>query len=271
MIKIYRADTASLSDEESVLKNLVFLDGIRRQKVCQCRNLEDKKRSLLAGYLIQAGAKEWMTEEGGLQRNAKPLSLSYIYSEYGKPYLKGKKNLYFNISHSRNYVVCAFSNQEVGIDIQVHRKEKGNLVKRFFPPEDQELMERLVKAGGDPEKIFFRMWAVKEAYMKLTGEGLRQGLDKSVIEIENEEREKENADSQPQVGQEGSGWGKEGNSRKADGQGESFEQGRIRKKAQKKEGAYFKIYEEYDSINKYSMAVCSYMPLDDIQKKEISL
>ncbi len=244
MIKIYRADTALLSDEESVLKKLVFLDDVRRQKVWQCRNLEDKKRSLLAGYLIQAGAKEWMTEEGGLQRNAKPLSLSYVYSEYGKPYLKGKENLYFNISHSRNYVVCAFSNQEVGIDIQVHRKGKGNIVRRFFPPEDQQLMERLVREGADPERIFFRMWAVKEAYMKLTGEGMRQGLDQSVIEMENRKRE---------------------------GHKELFRQGKIRKKSEKSEDAYFNIYEEYDNMNKYSMAVCSYAPLDDVQEKEISL
>ena len=88
MIRIYRAGTALLPDEEAVLRNIVYLDEERMRKVWQCRNLEDKKRSLLAGYLIREGAKEWMTEEGGLQRNANPLSLSYSYSKYGKPYLK---------------------------------------------------------------------------------------------------------------------------------------------------------------------------------------
>ena len=57
MIRIYRADTALLPDEEAVLRNMVFLDEERKRKVWQCKNLEDKKRSLLAGYLIREGAK----------------------------------------------------------------------------------------------------------------------------------------------------------------------------------------------------------------------
>ena len=239
MIRIYEADTALLPDEKAVLRNIVFLDEARKQKVWQCRNLEDKKRSLLAGYLIQAGVKEWMTEESGLQRSAKPLSLSYFYSEYGKPYLKGKENLYFNISHSGNYVVCAFSDYEVGIDIQIHKKWKVELDQRFFSVEDRELMERMPER--DAADVFFHMWTVKEAYMKLTGEGMRQGLDATVIEIQEKD-----------------------NSRK-----EYPEQGRIRKKEEKGQGAYFKIYEEYDKISKYSMAVCSGRPLGEIQKKKI--
>ena len=149
MIRIYRADTALLPDEEAVLRNMVFLDEGRKRKVWQCKNLEDKKRSLLAGYLIREGAKEWRTKEGGLQGDAKPLFLSYVYSEYGKPYLRGEKNLYFNISHSKNYVVCAFSDREVGIDIQVHKKGKGDIAQRFFSMEDRALMEKL--AGVCPE------------------------------------------------------------------------------------------------------------------------
>ena len=64
MIKIYRADIAQVPDEEAVEKNMIFLDEMRRRKVTQCRNLGDKRRSLLAGFLIQAGAKDWMREEG---------------------------------------------------------------------------------------------------------------------------------------------------------------------------------------------------------------
>ena len=247
MIRIYRADTALLPDEEAVLRNMVFLDEERKRKVWPCKNLEDKKRSLLAGYLIREGAKEWRTKEGGLQGDAKPLFLSYVYSEYGKPYLRGEKNLYFNISHSKNYVVCAFSDREVGIDIQVHKKGKGDIAQRFFSMEDRALMEKLAGEERSSEEIFFSMWTVKEAYMKLTGEGMRQGLDSTVIEMEDD------AGTMPE--------------RDADG---IWKQGRIRKKAGKG-AAYFKIYEERDKISKYSMAVCSYDRDDDIQREEVRI
>lgn len=245
MIKIYRADIALLPDEETVLKKMIFLDETRKRKVWQCKNLDDKKRSFLAGYLIQKGAKEWMAKEGGLQGDAKPLFLSYNYSKYGKPYLKGEKNLYFNISHSKNYVVCAFSDEEVGIDIQVHRKGKGDIAQRFFSLKDRLLMEELAGEGRGPEEIFFFLWTVKEAYMKLTGEGMRQGLDATVIEMEDgaEEPEKES--------------------------GGMPKQGRIRKSIKENGGAYFKVYGERDKRNKYSMAVCSYEPVGNIQREEV--
>lgn len=47
MIRIYRADTALLPDEEAVLRNMVFLDEGRKRKVWQCKNLEDKKGASL--------------------------------------------------------------------------------------------------------------------------------------------------------------------------------------------------------------------------------
>lgn len=247
MIKIYMADTALLSDEEAVLKNMCFLDGERKQKVWQCGNLEDKKRSLLAGYLIQIGAKEWMAQKGGLQGDAKPLFLSYGYSEYGKPYISRKEDMHFNISHSKNYVVCAFSDKEVGIDIQVHRKGKGDLAQRFFSAEDMELMERLAAEGNNPEEIFFSIWTVKEAYMKLTGEGMRQGLNTTVIELDEYIRRETREKCRFSI----------------------CKQGRIRKRTEKSGGAYFRVYREYDNISKYSMTVCSYEPMENIQREDV--
>ena len=53
------------------------------------------------------------------------------------------------------------------------------------------------------------------------------------------------------------------------GEKEGFGKGTIKKKEEKGVGAYFKTYQEYDGINKYSMAVCSYEPPKGIQKKEV--
>lgn len=247
MIKIYMADTALLPDEEAVLENMVFLDEERKRKVWRCGNLEDKKRSLLAGYLIQAGAKEWMAQEGGLQGDAKPLFLSYRYSEYGKPYISRREDMHFNISHSKNYVVCAFSDKEVGIDIQVHRNGKGDVAQRFFSAEDRELMRSLAQNGENPEEIFFSIWTVKEAYMKLTGEGMRQGLDTTAIEFDEYSR----GETQEM------------------GHSSICKQGRISKREEKNRNAYFRVYREYDKMSRYSMAVCSYGPMGDIQRQEV--
>lgn len=240
MIRIYIAETAALADKKVFSRYMDMLDETRQEKVRRCRNDEDKKRSLLAGYLLQAGAKEWMMGESGLQADATPLSLSYAYGEEGKPRFLEYEKLHFSLSHSGDYVICAFSDQEVGADIQIHRKTGEGIAKRFFSKEDRLLLDR-AGSGQLPEdraSLFFQIWTVKEAYMKLTGEGMKQGMDTTFIEWEEE----------------------------------NAERGIIRQKApnaaDKKDSAYFTLY---GKIKGYSIAVCSYGKPDKEIMKELSI
>ena len=42
--------------------------------------------------------------------------------EKGKPFIVGVENVFFNISHSGDYVVCSVSDREIGIDIEKRAK-----------------------------------------------------------------------------------------------------------------------------------------------------
>ena len=90
----------------------------------------------------------------------------------GKLYFKYHPEIHFSISHSGEYWTCAFSDAEVGLDVQIeehhHRIEK--ISRRFFTLEEQEYLER---CNYDE---FYDIWAAKEAYLKYTGEGLARGL-----------------------------------------------------------------------------------------------
>ena len=71
--------------------------------------------------------------------------------EHGKPFLSYRPSLHYNISHSGDYVVCLLADQEVGIDVQVHRKANYERMLRRMVPEAQydEIL-----AGADAEKNF---------------------------------------------------------------------------------------------------------------------
>jgi len=100
---------------------------------------------------------------------SQPLPLMYQYGINGKPYLK-EYPFYFNLSHSGDYVLCAVSSQEIGVDIQQHRAGgMERLAQRFFSAEEVRAMEN---RGEGKEAFFYRLWARKEAYGKLTGEGI---------------------------------------------------------------------------------------------------
>ncbi|MBQ1312918.1 MAG: 4'-phosphopantetheinyl transferase superfamily protein [Blautia sp.] len=93
--------------------------------------------------------------------------------EYGKPYLKNRPDIHFNITHSGKYAACILADQEVGIDIQKHEDRNMLGILRLVVPEK---MIREILDGPDPEKAFYVQWVLREAYIKWTGEGLQKDM-----------------------------------------------------------------------------------------------
>ena len=68
--------------------------------------------------------------------------------EHGKPFLTLQPRIHYNISHSGKYVMCVIAGQEVGIDIQEHRKVNyERLVQRMVPSD----MVREILESDEPE------------------------------------------------------------------------------------------------------------------------
>lgn len=79
-------------------------------------------------------------------------------SKYGKP-LYNDTNIHFNISYSLNFICCAVSSFEIGVDIEEPRNINKNVIKKisYF---DDYIYEPL------------EIWNIKEAYSKYIGLGL---------------------------------------------------------------------------------------------------
>ena len=95
-----------------------------------------------------------------------------IYNEYGKPFLKDR-DLFFNISHTKNTIVIAISDKEVGIDLQV-KSYRPRVIDKYFTPSEQTLVDNSL----DKADTFTKVWVKKEAYVKMIGQGLSYGLKK---------------------------------------------------------------------------------------------
>lgn len=93
--------------------------------------------------------------------------------EHGKPFFTLRPSIHYNISHSGKYVVCILADQEVGIDVQVHKNANfERMLQRMVPGN----MVREILDGDDPENAFFAQWVLREAYIKWTGEGLSRDM-----------------------------------------------------------------------------------------------
>ena len=118
------------------------------------------------------GLREYTVEEI-LQLVSAPLELGLKYGKKGKPYLRDCP-VFFNLSHSGDYVCCAVSGREVGVDIQrcsmQDMESLQRIARRFFSGAENDALERCREE--ERQQLFYRLWARKEAWGKLTGEGI---------------------------------------------------------------------------------------------------
>ena len=114
--------------------------------------------------LNDAVSRLYRLDEGELSREK---------GEHGKPYFRDHPEICFNISHSGDLVMCAVSDYEIGIDVQEKKQiHKDRVAKRILTSEEFEKY----LAAPDRSELFFRIWVMKEARLKWTGEGITREL-----------------------------------------------------------------------------------------------
>jgi len=99
------------------------------------------------------------------------------YNECSKPFIKDN-NLYFNISHSNDYILIAISDLNVGVDIEskIQLKRANSIIEKF----NKEEIEKYNKVINKEEYIT-KLWVKKESLAKLNGTGLSFSLLASKI------------------------------------------------------------------------------------------
>ncbi len=86
--------------------------------------------------------------------------------------------LEFNLSHTEGLIICAVtSGAPLGVDVEDTgpSAEYLCLARRFFHPAETALLEAL--APDQLPLAFYRLWTLKEAYLKALGTGLTSSLD----------------------------------------------------------------------------------------------
>lgn len=141
---------------EDCERYLSLLPPERIDKISRYRFDKDKLRSLVAGLLIYRAT-------GGAELS---------YGEHDKPYLKDG-GLYFSVSHSGDVVAIATDTDEVGCDVEyIVSENRLKIADRFYHPSERDY----VAGADDRSAAFTRVWTRKEAYLKMTGEGISSDL-----------------------------------------------------------------------------------------------
>lgn len=112
--------------------------------------------------------------------NKKPEQIIFYKNKYGKPFIKAS-SLKFNISHSKEKLVVAISECEVGVDIEyIDINFDIDDIMGIVLSENEKSFIKTLK----PElqrKQFFLYWTQKEALLKAIGTGIN--IDLNTLEI----------------------------------------------------------------------------------------
>lgn len=115
----------------------------------------------------------------------RPQQITYEFGPEGKPSLQGDSPIRFNMSHSGNLGLYAFTTEcEVGIDVEEVRKlpDIEQIASHYFcASEINELLS--TRTTESRQNAFFRCWTRKEAYIKAVGGGLNLPLDRFQVTL----------------------------------------------------------------------------------------
>ena len=87
----------------------------------------------------------------------------------GKPCFKDS-SVHFSISHTKNHAFCVLSTRPVGIDAE---EKTRDINLRLSEKILSEVEKHRFQSASDKQAALLRLWVLKEAAAKLTGEGLR--------------------------------------------------------------------------------------------------
>lgn len=160
-------NVASLPDPKADPAALAGIPDWRRRHILRYLRPQDRKLSLGAWRLL-----ERMLGRYGIS------ALDVAAGANGKPVCAG---ICFNLSHCAELVLCAVSDAPVGCDIEKITAAPMEIAERYFSESERRYLSG---ASGPPEKNrrFFKLWTIRESYLKMTGEGMGLPLERIAVE-----------------------------------------------------------------------------------------
>ena len=175
MFKVYFENISTLLEDFS--SGRAMFDSLysrvsseRKAKTDRLRFAKDKCLSVAAENLLIKACRDCNLDYSRMR---------FIYNAYGKPFFADCP-LYFNLSHSNHMAMCVIADCPVGCDIEAISCADMDIAKRFFSKaEFQSLC--LCPPGKQRDNLFYRLWTLKESFIKCKGDGLNTALSSFTI------------------------------------------------------------------------------------------
>lgn len=161
-----------LSMKEDYRPYLPAISKVRRERIELLRHTSDRLRSVCGELLV----RKYFAELPGMNNQA----VRFATGQYGKPYVSNVPDVHFNVSHAGRWVVAAFAGLPVGIDVEQLRLPIDPSVPELVLSA-AELAEYGRLTEEETGAYFFRIWTLKESFVKAVGAGF--SIDPATITL----------------------------------------------------------------------------------------
>lgn len=167
MVYQYAINTKEIVSLNDVTEYLSIISDERRQRITRFYFIKDKIHSLFAEIILRYA----LCERYGFSNEY----IKFYYSEYGKPYLLDHNDVYFNLSHSGSWVICGIGSVPLGVDVEEMKKKELSIANKIYTKEENYSI--FTQSSENRIKTFYKIWTLKESYVKNVGKGLSIPFD----------------------------------------------------------------------------------------------
>lgn len=124
-----------------------------------------------------------LREIAGRYLQQAPKSIQFAYNDFKKPFLKDYPSLQFNLSHSADRALIAFTKDNpVGVDIELMKELfTSEIITRYCHSDEIAFFNGL--PNHEKCAAFFQLWTRKEALIKAVGQGLKIPLNSFAVSL----------------------------------------------------------------------------------------
>ncbi len=137
--------------------------GLMKPKLYICE-YEYKKESFKAD---EKRIRDYVFDFALRDNGFEPNNVKIIKGTHGKPYVENNP-FYFSISHCKGLVIAAVGESELGADCELIRPHDLRVLERVA----NENEKQRIMSSSDTAREFFRLWTMKEAFVKMLGIGI---------------------------------------------------------------------------------------------------
>ena len=152
-----------------------YLTDHERVQSNRYRHADDRRRFIVGRAVFRIIASVLM--------ETAPLDISIRSTRYGRPVID-RTTLSINVSHSGDWILVAAADRtSVGVDVEAYSSSVDVVGVSAAVFSDWECQTLLGFAPSRQSRLFFDIWARKEAFIKADGRGIHFGLSRFDVEF----------------------------------------------------------------------------------------